>query len=63
MASSPEDETAPVPTISQRLQRTLHCINLTVPQVRAQSVCGRLYVWVSVQTNILVFSFITVYIC
>ncbi|XP_035239753.1 multidrug resistance-associated protein 5 isoform X1 [Anguilla anguilla] len=38
--SSPEDETAPVPTISQRLQRTLHCINLTVPQGKLVGICG-----------------------
>uniref|UniRef100_A0A672SZC7 Multidrug resistance-associated protein 5-like n=1 Tax=Sinocyclocheilus grahami TaxID=75366 RepID=A0A672SZC7_SINGR len=30
VASSPEDQTLQVPTISQRLQRTLHCIDLTI---------------------------------
>ncbi|KAJ8280519.1 hypothetical protein GJAV_G00055820 [Gymnothorax javanicus] len=40
MASSPEDETTPLPTISQRLQRTLHCINLTVPQGKLVGICG-----------------------
>lgn len=33
MASSPEDHTLQVPTISQRLQRTLHCIDLTIQKV------------------------------
>ncbi|KAL0168774.1 hypothetical protein M9458_036996, partial [Cirrhinus mrigala] len=30
MAPGPEDQTLQVPTISQRLQRTLHCIDLSV---------------------------------
>lgn len=29
-----EDHTLPVPTISQRLQRTLHCIDLTIQKVQ-----------------------------
>lgn len=33
MASSPEDHTLQVPTISQRLQRTLHCVDLTIQKV------------------------------
>uniref|UniRef100_A0A671RFF6 ATP-binding cassette sub-family C member 5 n=1 Tax=Sinocyclocheilus anshuiensis TaxID=1608454 RepID=A0A671RFF6_9TELE len=33
MASSPEDQTLQVPTISQRLQRTLHCIDLSIQKV------------------------------
>lgn len=32
-ASSPEHQPNSVPTISHRLQRTLHCIDLTVDQV------------------------------
>ncbi|TRY99951.1 hypothetical protein DNTS_010308 [Danionella cerebrum] len=32
-ASSPEDQTLHVPTISQRLQRTLHCIDLSIPKM------------------------------
>ncbi|KAG9348188.1 hypothetical protein JZ751_001923 [Albula glossodonta] len=39
-ASSPEDEAPPIPTISQRLQRTLHCIDLTVPQGKLVGICG-----------------------
>lgn len=35
IASSPEDHTLQVPTISQRLQRTLHCIGLTIQKVFA----------------------------
>uniref|UniRef100_A0A672SZD6 Multidrug resistance-associated protein 5-like n=1 Tax=Sinocyclocheilus grahami TaxID=75366 RepID=A0A672SZD6_SINGR len=35
VASSPEDQTLQVPTISQRLQRTLHCIDLTIQKVFA----------------------------
>uniref|UniRef100_A0A671RF61 ATP-binding cassette sub-family C member 5 n=1 Tax=Sinocyclocheilus anshuiensis TaxID=1608454 RepID=A0A671RF61_9TELE len=35
MASSPEDQTLQVPTISQRLQRTLHCIDLSIQKVFA----------------------------
>lgn len=33
MPSGVEDHTLPVPTISQRLQRTLHCIDLTIQKV------------------------------
>lgn len=33
-ASGAEDHTLPVPTISQRLQRTLHCIDLTIQKVQ-----------------------------
>lgn len=33
--AGPEGEAAPIPTVSQRLQRTLHCIDLSVPKVRA----------------------------
>lgn len=35
MTASPDDHTLQVPTISQRLQRTLHCIDLTIPKVLA----------------------------
>ncbi len=35
MASSHEDQTLQVPTISQRLQRTLHCIDLSIQKVFA----------------------------
>lgn len=34
MPSGAEDNTLPVPTISQRLQRTLHCIDLTIQKVQ-----------------------------
>uniref|UniRef100_A0A673MCM5 ATP-binding cassette sub-family C member 5 n=1 Tax=Sinocyclocheilus rhinocerous TaxID=307959 RepID=A0A673MCM5_9TELE len=40
MASSPEDQTLQVPTISQRLQRTLHCIDLTIQKGKLVGVCG-----------------------
>lgn len=34
MPSGAEDHTLPVPTISQRLQRTLHCIDLSIQKVQ-----------------------------
>ncbi|XP_077104559.1 ATP-binding cassette sub-family C member 5 [Siphateles boraxobius] len=40
IASSPEDHTLQVPTISQRLQRTLHCIDLTIQKGKLVGVCG-----------------------
>ncbi|XP_016117939.1 ATP-binding cassette sub-family C member 5 [Sinocyclocheilus grahami] len=40
VASSPEDQTLQVPTISQRLQRTLHCIDLTIQKGKLVGVCG-----------------------
>ncbi|KTG37988.1 hypothetical protein cypCar_00012072 [Cyprinus carpio] len=40
MASSPEDQTLQVPTISQRLQRTLHCIDLSIQKGKLVGVCG-----------------------
>ncbi|XP_051512513.1 ATP-binding cassette sub-family C member 5-like isoform X2 [Myxocyprinus asiaticus] len=40
MASSPDDQTLQVPTISQRLQRTLHCIDLTIQKGKLVGVCG-----------------------
>ncbi|XP_051579787.1 ATP-binding cassette sub-family C member 5-like isoform X1 [Myxocyprinus asiaticus] len=40
MASSPDDQNLQVPTISQRLQRTLHCINLTIKKGKLVGVCG-----------------------
>lgn len=38
--SSPEHSLPPIPTISQRLQRTLHCIDLTVQQGKLIGICG-----------------------
>ncbi|XP_046891464.1 multidrug resistance-associated protein 5 [Hypomesus transpacificus] len=38
--SSPEHSLPPIPTISQRLQRTLHCIDLTVQQGKLVGICG-----------------------
>ncbi|KAI4894928.1 hypothetical protein NFI96_014952, partial [Prochilodus magdalenae] len=38
--SSTEDQTLHVPTISQRLQRTLHCIDLTIEQGKLVGICG-----------------------
>lgn len=35
MASIPDEQTLQVPTISQRLQRTLHCIDLSIQKVLA----------------------------
>ncbi|XP_048025054.1 multidrug resistance-associated protein 5 [Megalobrama amblycephala] len=40
MVSTPEDHTLQVPTISQRLQRTLHCIDLTIQKGKLVGVCG-----------------------
>ncbi|KAL4647043.1 multidrug resistance-associated protein 5 isoform X1 [Arapaima gigas] len=34
------DESTPIPTVSQRLQRTLHCIDLTVPEGKLLGICG-----------------------
>uniref|UniRef100_A0A8B9L136 ATP-binding cassette sub-family C member 5 n=1 Tax=Astyanax mexicanus TaxID=7994 RepID=A0A8B9L136_ASTMX len=38
--SAVEDHTLHVPTISQRLQRTLHCIDLTIEQGKLVGICG-----------------------
>lgn len=38
VTSGTEDHTLPIPTISQRLQRTLHCIDLTIQKVQILSV-------------------------
>ncbi|KAI5098386.1 multidrug resistance-associated protein 5 isoform X1, partial [Silurus meridionalis] len=38
--SGAEDHTLPVPTISQRLQRTLHCIDLTIQKGKLVGICG-----------------------
>ncbi|MCI4379410.1 hypothetical protein PGIGA_G00227900 [Pangasianodon gigas] len=40
MPSGAEDHTLPVPTISQRLQRTLHCIDLTIQKGKLVGICG-----------------------
>ncbi|XP_026086887.1 multidrug resistance-associated protein 5-like [Carassius auratus] len=40
MASSPDEQTLQVPTISQRLQRTLHCIDLSIQKGKLVGVCG-----------------------
>uniref|UniRef100_A0A672RNH9 ATP-binding cassette sub-family C member 5 n=1 Tax=Sinocyclocheilus grahami TaxID=75366 RepID=A0A672RNH9_SINGR len=40
MASSPDDQALQVPTISQRLQRTLHCIDLSIQKGKLVGVCG-----------------------
>ncbi|XP_076138611.1 ATP-binding cassette sub-family C member 5 [Alosa pseudoharengus] len=39
-ASSPEHQPHCIPTVSQRLQRTLHCIDLTVEQGKLVGICG-----------------------
>ncbi|KAL7878331.1 hypothetical protein AOLI_G00093050 [Acnodon oligacanthus] len=38
--SSAEDHTLHVPTISQRLQRTLHCIDLSIEKGKLVGICG-----------------------
>ncbi|XP_018604187.1 ATP-binding cassette sub-family C member 5 isoform X2 [Scleropages formosus] len=40
MPLGPGDESTPIPTVSQRLQRTLHCIDLTVPEGKLLGICG-----------------------
>uniref|UniRef100_A0A8C2DVI9 ATP-binding cassette, sub-family C (CFTR/MRP), member 5 n=1 Tax=Cyprinus carpio TaxID=7962 RepID=A0A8C2DVI9_CYPCA len=40
MASIPDEQTLQVPTISQRLQRTLHCIDLSIQKGKLVGVCG-----------------------
>ncbi|XP_030650146.1 ATP-binding cassette sub-family C member 5 [Chanos chanos] len=40
MPPSPEDATLRIPTISQRLQRTLHCIDLTIQKGKLVGICG-----------------------
>ncbi|XP_066541768.1 multidrug resistance-associated protein 5 [Hoplias malabaricus] len=40
MPSSTEDQTLHVPTISQRLQRTLHCIDLSIEKGKLVGICG-----------------------
>ncbi|XP_057203387.1 multidrug resistance-associated protein 5 [Triplophysa rosa] len=40
VTASPDDHTLQVPTISQRLQRTLHCIDLTIQKGKLVGVCG-----------------------
>ncbi|XP_076846892.1 ATP-binding cassette sub-family C member 5 isoform X2 [Brachyhypopomus gauderio] len=37
---SAEEHTLHVPTVSQRLQRTLHCIDLTIQQGKLVGICG-----------------------
>ncbi|XP_062861185.1 multidrug resistance-associated protein 5 [Trichomycterus rosablanca] len=37
---SGEEPSLPVPTISQRLQRTLHCIDLTIQKGKLVGICG-----------------------
>uniref|UniRef100_A0A6Q2YPB9 ATP-binding cassette sub-family C member 5 n=1 Tax=Esox lucius TaxID=8010 RepID=A0A6Q2YPB9_ESOLU len=38
--SIPGDDPPPVPTVCQRLQRTLHCVDLTVQQGKLVGICG-----------------------
>ncbi|XP_014068868.1 ATP-binding cassette sub-family C member 5 [Salmo salar] len=38
--SSPEGNSPPIPSVSQRLQRTLHCVDLTVQQGKLTGICG-----------------------
>ncbi|XP_048836747.1 multidrug resistance-associated protein 5 isoform X1 [Brienomyrus brachyistius] len=38
--AGPEGEATPIPTVSQRLQRTLHCIDLSVPKGQLVGICG-----------------------
>ncbi|CAB1348462.1 unnamed protein product [Coregonus sp. 'balchen'] len=38
--SSPEGNPPPIPSVSQRLQRTLHCVDLTVQQGKLTGICG-----------------------
>ncbi|XP_053356806.1 multidrug resistance-associated protein 5 [Clarias gariepinus] len=40
VTSGTEDHTLPIPTISQRLQRTLHCIDLTIQKGKLVGICG-----------------------